>query len=121
MRLFHHPRPTPKGVKFIMSLLTRFDDAIRSFSQQTAQQNGGAKGPGNAEVDSVLVVLDPLMKQATQEFRAIRLGETSVPNAAVFLLDSESVLMKSMLIFEQGTGKFFRRDELDLNLPEKVV
>jgi hypothetical protein len=98
-----------------MSLLSRFNSAVQDYSNKLATSGRDAH---SSPIERTLIELAPVIEQATTEFTAIRMGQTDVPNSAVFLLDSKSTLVRSMLIFDTESKKFFRRDELDLNVPD---
>lgn len=105
-----------------MSILTRFHQAITDFVARTQGTNLEAieVRPSVQMMEMVLTTLAPVIEAATNEFAELRMGSTSTPNAALFLLDLKSTAMKSMLIFDQKSGRYYRRDELDLQLPDVI-
>ena len=102
-----------------MNLLARFNAAVQEYTSKLAvpkRKHSSSERP--SQIDGVLSDLSPVIEQATKEFAAIRLGQTSVPNATVFLLDSKSTLVRSTLLFLPESAKFFRCDVLDLNVSD---
>lgn len=76
---------------------------------------------GTSEIPAILLELEPVIRAAVTEFPDhIAQGETKVEDAAVFFLQSDSTLVKSMLVYVEEGNAYCRRDVLDLNVPDVV-
>lgn len=76
---------------------------------------------GTSEIPAILLELEPVIRAAVTEFPDhIAQGETKEEDAAVFFLQSDSTLVKSMLVYVEENDAYCRRDVLDLNVPDVV-